>query len=166
MVRDVTLYDWFKTFDPIVYDYRVRYRGFEVLYRIFAYLNNVDPEDTIADYDTAKSASFIIGSMSDEGIDMMFESTYKNEIPYYNELFDPHDFDLDYYKDLLKEYTPEYCENHRILAHGDVRFVISQADMDQLTNENYETLHKIAQKGEVFNPVDVFLDEDESLVVI
>lgn len=165
MVSDVTLYDWFKTFDPIVYDYRIRYRGFEVLYRIFAYLNGVNPENTIVDYDTATSASFVIGSMSDDDIERMFDATYKSDIPYYNELFDPNDFDLDYFKEVLNDFSPEYCESHRVLAYGDVRYVISSLDMNKLTNGNYDTLKRLAQTQDLHNPVRVKLGEDRSLEV-
>lgn len=169
MITQNSLDDWYKAFDPLRYDYRWKFQAFEIFYRIFAHLEGREDLEYIV-YEIARPASFAVATMNDDDLKEFLNKAYKSSSPFYWDLFDPKDFDLEMFKELQKMYPLEMCEVNVILLYGKARFIVSEGDYDLMTDENLDCLKDIAQKKDepssgLNNPIYVKRDKDGSLLI-
>lgn len=169
MITQNSLDDWYKAFDPLRYDYRWKFQAFEIFYRIFAHLEGRENSDYIV-YEIARQASFAVATMNDDDLEKFLNKAYKSSSPFFWDLFDPEDFDLEMFKELQKMYPLEMCEVNVILLYGDARFIASEGDYDLMTDKDLDTLKDISKKinepsSGLNNPIYVKRDKDGSLLI-
>lgn len=162
MFNDLKLMKWFSAFDPVVYDYRLRYMAFITLYKIFAHLNGLNPEDSIVDYETGRTTIEVISSMNDDDIQTVLKSVYKADLPYIREIFDPDDWDLKTLKTIKDDWENKHKEKRVVLVQSDQRFAIPASLFDQFEHKHFDQIKEYAE--ETLNPIEVSMDENGDLV--
>lgn len=108
--------------------------------------------------------------MNDDDLEKFLNKAYKSSSPFFWDLFDPEDFDLEMFKELQEMYPLEMCEVNVILLYGAARFIVSEGDYGLMTDENLDTLKDISKKinepsSGLNNPIHVSRDKDGSLLI-